>query len=525
VADYQVLTTTMAGVPYAEIANASIESVTWELNGWGEMQFRLPVNDPQAWTELRPEYQTKREVQVWRNGRLIWWGVYVAASADDRTVTFTCFGLLWYFSRRYFGPVHSNSMPAIAVNGGMESTPVTTGWTASAGATVSAVTQPRYSGAQAMKIVTASAVGVENFVFQTISIPTPARGRPLRYLFRARLFVESVTTHHPHNFAMIIGPPFASAALATQLKPGDPNGVWRYIENEYEAPAGASGNLSIVLYAPSSGTVYWDAAEVTYNNFTGGIQGEDWSADYLRRIVRYGAGLDGGGGPGTEWWGAPIAKSSLGMTWAGTGGPAAGSLPADFLWDHADEANIYSAIAELAARDVLDYEITWPTDGRSRTFTTWAPSKGSTKLGMAIEAGKNLVSYRYDVDGRTRANDVRVAGRGAGSVRETAQAGGPIVTEEPQLEAILQPAFEISGQPLVELSLAEWGRRKDPVRVPTLTVAAGDFFETAAGGPLTVGDSIPVRIDNGWVQENATRRVGKMTLKPANETLDVVVNT
>src|SRR5690242_311101 len=96
-AEYQLLTTTMAGVPYAEIANAKIESITWELNGWGELTFTLPVTDAQA-SELAPSYQTRREVQVWRNGVLIWWGVYVAGSADRDVVTFTAYGLLWYFT-------------------------------------------------------------------------------------------------------------------------------------------------------------------------------------------------------------------------------------------------------------------------------------------------------------------------------------------------------------------------------------------------------------------------------------------
>lgn len=523
-ADYQVLTTNMAGVPYAEIANAAIDSITWELNGWGEMTFRLPVNDAQAYDELREAYQTRREVQVWRDGRLIWWGVYLAGSSDDKTVTFTCYGLLWYFSRRFFGPVHTNSMPAIAVNGGMESSPVTTGWTASGGATVTGVAQPRWSGSQAMKIVTASAAGVEHFVFQTIPVPSPARSRPLRFVWRARLYVESVTTPHPHGFAMIVGPPSTSAALATQLKADAPRNEWTYVENQYIAPAGATGNLSLVLYAPAAGTVYWDDAVVTYDRSTGGVQGEDWSEDYLRRIVSYGAGISGGGGPGTEWWGAPINKSSLAMTWSGTGGPPAGSLPAEMRWDHADEACIFTAMDELTKRGIIDYEVTWPATGRSRTFTTFAPSKGTTKPGLAVEGGKNLVAYRYDADGRARTSDVRVAGRGVGSTRETGQTGGPIVTDEPQLEAVLQPPFEVSGQPLIDLAAAEWARRKNPVATPTLTVAAADFFATAAGGPLGVGDTIPVRIDNGWARLDANRRVVKMTLRPATETLDLVLN-
>lgn len=534
-ADYQVLTTTMAGVPYAEIANAAIESITWELNGWGELVFSLPVTDAQAFAELQPAYQTKREVQVWRNGRLIWWGVYVAGSADESTVTFTCFGILWYFSRRYFGPSYTNSMPTILINGGMESSPVTTGWSKTAGATVTGAAGPKYTGNQSMKVVTADAAGVDNHVFQFFAIPTPLRIKPLRWTLRGWLYIESVTTHHPSNFSMVVGVPGSSAEPASRLKEDAPLRQWLFVENEFTLAPGVSGDLAAVLYVPAAGTVYWDDVVVSHDRRTGVIAGEDWSDDYLRRIVNYASGNTGGGseGPGgtahdqKSWWGAPINKSSLNITFAGTGGAAAGAPLVDTYWDHYDEANMYEAIAEVAARDILDYEITWPSNGRgARSFTTYVPSKGSTKPGLAIEAGKNLVSYRYDVDGRKRASDVRVSGRGSGTLREAAQTGGPIVVSfnEPQLEDIVQPAFEISGQALRSRADAEWNRRKDPVRVPTLTVAAKDFLDTAAGGPLTVGDSVPVRIDNGWVQEASTRRVVKMTLRPETETLDLVVN-
>ena len=158
-------------------------------------------------------------------------------------------------------------------------------------------------------------------------------------------------------------------------------------------------------------------------------------------------------------------------------------------------------------------------------------SQHGHQLGLAVEDGRNVVSYRYDVDGRDRANDVRVTGRGQGTIREEGQAGGPTVSVAPQLEAIVSPPFEIEGQALIDLATQEQGRRSEPVRVPTITVAAGMFMgdvqpggTAEAGAPLTTGDSVPVRLNNGWVQENATRRVVKMTLRPPTETLDLVTN-
>lgn len=542
-ADYQVLTTTMAGVPYAEIANAAIDSIAWELNGWGEMQFRLPVNDAQAWVELRPEYQTKREVQVWRNGRLIWWGVYLAASADDKTVTFTCFGLLWYFSRRYFGPVHTNTTTALLVNGTFEHATVTTGWGVTAGVTATGSTARRRGGSKAIKLTT-SGSGVQSYyIAQAVAMPTPARIKGLKWTASAWQYIESVAVKDFFDRGLELtrvdsGGVGIDPYSDSLSKPDDPLGRWIRRETSIEVPAGAADNVGVALYAPTSGVVYWDDVVLEYQQRTGAIEGEDWSDDYLRRIVNYGAGNSGGGseGPGgtahdqKSWWGARVNKSGLNVTWTGAG-VAAGSLPIDTYWDHADEGNIFSAIADLAARNIVDFEITWPTNGRSRTFTSYAPRKGSTKNGLAVEDGRNVVSYRYAVDGRDRANDVRVVGRGQGTIREEGQAGGPTVSVGPQLESIVSPPFEIEGQALIDLANQEQARRSEPVRVPTITVAAGMFMgDTQPGGtaetgaPLAVGDSLPLRLNNGWVQENATRRVVKMTLHPATETLDLVMN-
>ncbi len=527
-AEYQLLVTNMAGVPYAEIANASIDEVTWELNGWGELKWRLPTTDAQAWAELRPSYQTRREVQLWRNGVLIWWGVYLTASAGESEVTFTAYGLLWYFSRRYFGPVHSNTMPQLITNGNMESSPVTTGWTV-VSATASAGTSRRRGGSQSMKLVSSAGAGTECYMGQSVSVPSPARARPLPMTVSGWLLVETLTTPHPIDNALVIGPPGSTSLKATRLEADDVKGVWLYKENTYIVPAGSTAGLSVVFYVPTSGTVYWDDARVTYQQMTGAIEGEDWSEDYLRRIVSLGAGITGGG-PGAVGWGAPVNKGSLNMTYTGSG-LASGPILADLMWDHADEAQIWAAMVELVARNVLDFEITWPADGRSRTVTTYPPRKGATKAGLAAELGRNITAFRYDVDGRRRTSDVRVVGRGAGEVKEEGQAGGPTVTDVPQLEDIISPAFELKGQALVDRAVTELARLSEPVRTPTITVAAGPYMgdinpggTAEAGAPLVVGDTIPVRMDHGFVQEASNRRVVKMTLHPATETLDLVLN-
>ena len=100
-----------------------------------------------------------------------------------------------------------------------------------------------------------------------------------------------------------------------------------------------------------------------------------------------------------------------------------------------------------------------------------------------------------------------------------------------QRELIISPPFEIDGQALIDQATSEVARLSEPVKTPTITVQAGMYMgdvqpggTAEAGAPITVGDSIPVRMEHGWVREAATRRIVKMTLHPANETLDMVFN-
>lgn len=530
-ADYQVLVVNMGGVPYSEIANAKVESITWELNGWGEATLSMSVTDPQATSEFAPNFQTREEVQIWRNGALIWWGIYVAATADRDSLRITCYGLLWYFSRRYFGPIHSSAMPQLLVNGTFENATVLTGWGASGTITASSSTSRRRSGARALKMVTAGVNGDNPYIAQGVAVPTPARVRPLTYTVSGWHYRESLTIPDPSKRGLVIFPATSGGApldpiISALAGDDEPLGEWFYREAQLTLPAGFTGYVGVALLAPAAGTVYWDDVRLAYEQRTGAIEGEDWASDYLQRIFSYGAGISGGGTGGSPvCWGAPVNKSTLNMTWTGVGS-AVGALRADLFWDHADEANIFAAMADLAARNVLDFEVTWPTNGRSRTLTAWAPRKGTTKAGLAAEDGRNVVEFRYDVDGRRLANDVRVVGRSPGKLKEEGQGGGPTVATQPQLESVVSPAFELSGQQLADMAASEVARLAEPVRTPTIKVQAGMYMGDGAeaGAPLTVGDTIPVRISHGWVQEVANRRVVKMTLYPESETLDLVVN-
>lgn len=95
--DLRVVDKAGVGTRLGEIENAQIGGIEWVLNGAGSMSFTLPIRDPKAaLTKL-----VKREVQVWRDDALIWWGVPWQRKFNIDTVEVSCLGLWSYFSKRF----------------------------------------------------------------------------------------------------------------------------------------------------------------------------------------------------------------------------------------------------------------------------------------------------------------------------------------------------------------------------------------------------------------------------------------
>jgi hypothetical protein len=540
---YSLILVNQAGGERIPLVRAQVLSVMWELDGWGEMRWAMGVMDPQLESEPvladADSLTTPREVQLWRNGRLIWWGIPTGApSCDGNTVTFTAYGLLWYFARRYFGPTFSNTMPQLISNGSFEADPINNGtgiggWGVT-GATATASTTRHKVGTRSVRLQT---FGASNqYMVQSAQLPSPARSRPLVVTASVWVYPESIVV--PNSTDRGLG----LAVFADQTKRADaplsanvPMGRWTRLECSLELePADTTEQLVIVLHAPDQGVVLYDAARCTYQQRTGALEGQDWSDDYLRRLLNYGAGNSNGGstGPGgtvgdqTQWWGSPVRKSSLNIPFVGSSF-ASRSLVADVFWDHEDHGQIYEAMMEVVKRDICDFEIVWNETGTVRQFVTYPPRKGSLRRHMLIELDRDISSLSYTVDGRGTANDVRVVANNPGDTKEVGQAGGPIPHSLGglQLESVLSAADEVEGQGLVETALWEERTKRRPVPMPSIRVPAGPYLDpTQPGGPLSVGDSVPVRVRRGWLRDVSVRRVVQMTLNAATDELELVVN-
>lgn len=98
---YRILIVDKDGNQYQEIAEAQLQPLKWAINDMGSFSFTVPTNSP----NIEDLTVSNKEVQVWRNGRLLWWGVITGARSDVNQVSFMAKTLEWYFSRRVMGPI------------------------------------------------------------------------------------------------------------------------------------------------------------------------------------------------------------------------------------------------------------------------------------------------------------------------------------------------------------------------------------------------------------------------------------
>src|ERR1700675_838387 len=112
--DYEVVVCDKYGINYGVIPTAVPTQVDYILDNIWTAQIDFAMNDPPAASLLPIKYiPGVREIQIWRDQVLIWWGWPVAATWDTVQVHLACQGLLFPFSRREIGPevIHEVTNP------------------------------------------------------------------------------------------------------------------------------------------------------------------------------------------------------------------------------------------------------------------------------------------------------------------------------------------------------------------------------------------------------------------------------
>lgn len=481
-----------------------------ELNNWGTFEFLIPTLDPQA-SEVAGR-EIEREIQLWRDGKCIWWGVIVDTYTLDEDMDWTrvqCQGLEWYFSQLLFGPIQTD----YATNGDFELG--MSGWSIS-GCTASLDTSWKATGSQSLRL-TASDDNQDAFARQFITV-SGNPDQPVAYKVSGVYRIDpSVEWHGPALWerglylARIVGGVTQDDYLwepITNDSERDGSEVFVETPGVVSVPAGATQTIEVRLYCPG-GAINWDRIEVTVEeSVSTPVLGEDVATLLERVVVHY------------AQQGLGKFNLNIGFAYSLTGKHV---FRAFQFYDH---GNVWEAICEYVTAGVCDVGVVWNDAGTQRTFTVW-PRRGSLKadllmdLSSETQTNNRLAGLGYSVQGSQAGNKVRALGPGSGSTRSVAEASDTAYTGGVVIERIVNTPLETDVGLLDDMAAEELERTKRPPRTPKFKVHenAGPVIAT-----LNLGDTVPVDIDYGWVQEAGVRRVVGIAIDPMTDTVEPTVN-
>lgn len=496
----------------ATLTNANADVIDMVLNDVWQAEFHMHPLDPQA-AELAPSVLVEREVQIWRDGRCLFWGVPIQGRASMGRVTFSCVGLLWYYARRYFGPVQNNYLLNPDFESGL------TSWTG-VNTTVTVSTAWRALGSQSVKLVQASAEQ-DGYLYQRVQVTTTTQ--EVFYAVKALchvsgdgwvgpafgergLYVEQQSTPGGAAIDAAADPPTAYSPKWEPINESTQKDHSRPVRLEVGifVPAGVTRTLEIRLYSPG-GTIHWDATALVVEESVGSQVTGDPAHTIVERIHNY--SQDAAQGKSDE---DILLDKAAGDT-----------TTLVRIYQFFDNANVLEAMREFPAMGVLDYEIEWPPyTAAERKLMIYPATKGTHKAGSPITLGSNVVEdFTYDVDGSAISTSARVLGQGEGADREIGIATDTSDLDGLVLESVASAPLESPIDSLQRLADEDLADSKAPVRVPEFTMPV----EYVIPG-MSLGDTVPVTADYGWVQETGNRRIVRIRIDCAADKASVGVN-
>lgn len=484
---------------------ANLDYVEQILNEPWAAEFHLHTLDSQA-AQLAPDLLGgRREVQIFRDGRCIFWGVPLQARADLEFVRFSCVGLLWYYTRRYFGPVQNNYLsPNEDFEAGL------TNW-AGVNTTATISTEWRALGTQSVKLVQTTD-GQDGYLYRRYTTTTTTQ--PVFFAVKALCHIKG---------SGWVGPAYEERGLYVEQQ-STPGGAavgevkWEPInehtprdhhrpvrlETGITVPAGVTRTIEVRLYSPG-GTVYWDATAMATEESVGSRVAGDPANIIITRVNRYAQDATQG-------------KSDLNI---GTDA-APGTYPTLVrIYQYFDNGNIWDALREYASEGVCDLEVIWNEfDPTTRHIMVWAGGKGTHKAGAPVTLGTNVVTgFSYDVNAGAITTKPRVLGQGEGADREIGEAIDTSLMDGLVLESVDSAPLEAPIDSLRRLADEALAKARNPVRVPQFRLRASDVF-----GAVYIGDTVPVTANYGYIQEaGASRRVTRLRLEGKDDSVVVGV--
>lgn len=550
---------TLAGHITATLTRAWVTDIQWTLDAPTRATFTVPFDDPNL-AELPlaaafapgPDPPFNREVKIYRNGVLIFWGPCVSRRANTATRVwqYVAYDPLWYMMHRNFGEANRRNY---LQNGSFELPfPGSFGhWTAVGGGMTHTLDTVNYieglAGAgNSAKL--SDGASEDAYLSQSFSMTSGPEGLALvltgwvyidSFVSQAKSSIPGATAAGMAIIREGAAPPGAYAV--TTLIPGTaPVGKWVRQEIAVLMPPNVTETIEVRLHCPH-GVVNWDAVTVTIEESLSFIGGTTDQTHIAQQIVRYAAG--------ELPVGDPYNKSNLNIAVAG----ASSGIVKNRTYQFSAHQPIYQSLGGSGALD----QFTEATDGfdfrievteLARTFRTYYPAVGRvwTALELTLtwirtfdmstdtNIGITAIDWPETIEGT--ANDVCVLGGfGSGFGNDAGREEGASSTSwlsvlgELTLELVESAPTEATLDLLNAIADYAAQQLATVIATPTLTVVeprdpTTQEVTVPLVGILLPGDLVPVVIhEPGLVDLETYVRVTQVTYDATTETLQVPI--
>jgi hypothetical protein len=532
--EWRLVVTDVEGNTIAELENAVLSGITYELNQPESWSFVLRQNDPKCKYVLDVPL---RECQVWRGDQLLAWGPMIRPAMDEKYLTVTCAGAMWWLGRRFIGKADRfNYVQNGDFEDGMAHWDLFTNQVLIAGGAPNAQPQlpsaavshdyPSITGRMGMRMEN-FVDGADAFASQAFTWDPDLTGSPFGDLFTLAGYVSveecapgnaafderglgieifSTTELHPDPAVQAVIPG-AYATIKheyTQINEWTTKGPWQRMEVELRTPPAQDPmSVSIRLYAPN-GVVYWDQITLTSDERLGFYRVSQEAI--VKGIVEHAQDFAYG-------------KTNANIT---VENPGVGSIERTREYLHSEHQNVLAAIQEFNALEQgLDFRMFYtPTQ---RILKTYYPRAGTYKALYELVFEDDISSFTWAWDGESAANSVVVLGSGNGSDREEGFAQDQSAFSQGQaMELIYVAPPETYIESLDDMAFEKLDTSKHPVSLMVRTThpKPGDPDPI---GMVWPGDDIGVHLTRHDFDVSGVYRVVRVAINPAG-TVEYTLN-
>lgn len=491
--------------PLALLRGAVVDSCSWVLNGIGQMTWTMSSHDAvlldclvqqssitTSWDGLRSgELELLgREVQLRRDGALIWAGVPVQADVGlDGVVSFTAYDLGWYLTRRFFGAAERRDL--LEGKGSMDVSGLP-GWIRNS-VTATRDTTTKVRGAGSARISGTGSI-VASFTHDAHNLPGPlAVHLTVRHLIPSGTPTDGT---RPIATIEVRHPTTGSVVSSSTLRVDDSTklGGWDQATTYALIPPGPAHTVAVRLHARSGfGDWYFDDVRSLKNDTTGIPEGADLATHAVAAVNHFQRGR----GKGT------FGLRPFVFTNSGTVEPMGVR--------HSEHQQALDYLGTLTDRDDgIDWEI--EPDTRRIVF---GKRRGVDHDHLRFTR-HTVNAGGWSHDAQHQASAVLILGEGSGPDRpegsyvDTSKVGGLV------LEEIIPTPAGTTLAALDPTAKARWDRMSDPQVTPGPLSISSDYF-----GTVNPGDRVYAEMTSGVLRAASRIRVQEVTLRPLTEQLEV----